>query len=276
MNEWRPLLTTYAYNITGSLEEARDIVQDAFLKFIPIDSDRIEDKKNYLIRTVINLAINAKKRQQKMVGEYPGPWLPEPVATERADAGIMQEEVLSYSLLVLLEKLNVKQRAVFILKEAFDYEHEEIAAVLDISADNSRKLLSRAKEQLQQGEKITKTPVQPDFINRYLSVIQRGDARQLEQFLHDEITLISDGGGKAIAATRELLGMHAVTTFLQGVYNKTYHLLRAEIQEINHEPAVLYYQGDQLVTCMILSIEAGQIQHFYLMRNPDKLRFFQK
>ncbi|WP_276481845.1 sigma-70 family RNA polymerase sigma factor [Paraflavitalea pollutisoli] len=276
MNEWRPLLTTYAYNITGSLEEARDIVQDAFLKFIPVDSDRIEDKKNYLIRTVINLAINAKKRQQKTISEYPGPWLPEPVATERADAGIVQEEVLSYSLMVLLEKLNVKQRAVFILKEAFDYDHEEIAAVLDISTDNSRKLLSRAKEQLHKGEKITKHPVPADFVNKYLTVIQLGDAKQLEQFLHDEITLISDGGGKAVATTRPLLGMHRVTTFLQGVYNKTYRVLRAEVRQINHEPAILYYHGDQLVTCMVLSIENDRVEHFYFMRNPDKLRLLQK
>lgn len=276
MNEWRSLLTTYAYNITGSLEEARDIVQDAYLKMLPADSERIEDKKNYLIRTVINLAINAKKRQQKLVADYTGPWLPEPVATERADTGILQEEVLSYSLMVLLEKLNAKQRAVFILKEAFDYDHEEIAAVLDISTGNSRKLLSRAKEQLQKGEKITRQPVKADFVNRYLSVIQLGDAKQLEQFLHDEITLISDGGGKAVAATKELQGMYAVTTFLQGVYNKTYRLLRAEVGQINHEPAVLYYHGDQLVTCMVLSIENGLVQHFYFMRNPDKLRLLQK
>lgn len=276
MNELRPLLTTYAYNILGSLEEAKDIVQDAYLKFIKVDDDAIEDKKNYLIRMVINLSINAKKRQQKMVAEYPGPWLPEPVATERADAGIVQEEVLSYSLMVLLEKLNVKQRAVFILKEAFDYDHEEIAQALDITAENSRKLLSRAREQLQRGTPVVHKPVEPSYVNRYLSIIQQGDTRQLEQLFHDEIMLISDGGGKAIAATKPLLGIKSVVSFLQGVYNKTYRLARFEMGVINHEPALFYYADGQLVTCQIFSIENGQVVNVYFMRNPDKLRSLQK
>src|SRR5688500_2829951 len=84
----RPLLLTYAYNIIGSMEEAKDVVQDAFLKFMRVDEDRIEDKKAYLIRTVINLSINQKKRQKKWLAEYPGQWLPEPVATEMADTSI--------------------------------------------------------------------------------------------------------------------------------------------------------------------------------------------
>jgi RNA polymerase sigma factor (sigma-70 family) len=241
MDELRPLLTTYAYNILGSREEAKDIVQDAFLKFMHIDSDKIEDKKAYLVRTVINLAINAKKKQQKMVATYPGPWLPEPVATEKADAGILQQDVLPYSLMVLLEKLNAKQRAVFILKEAFDYDHEDIAGVLDITVENSRKLLSRAKDQLQKGASVTRKPAEMDYLDKYLAVIQRGDTRQLEQLLHDEIFLISDGGGKAVAATRPILGVDSVTSFLMGIFNKNYKYTQIEKGTINHQPALLYY-----------------------------------
>lgn len=276
MNELRPLLTTYAYNILGSLEEAKDVVQDAFVKFMDIDSARIEDKKAYLVRSVINLSINAKKRQQKLVAEYPGPWLPEPVATEKADAGIMQKEILSYSLMVLLEKLNVRQRAVFILKEAFDYDHEEIAGVLDISVENSRKLLSRAKEQLQKGTPVAHKPVQTDYIDKYLSAIRQGDTRQLEQLFHEEIVLLSDGGGKAVAATRPLIGIKSVSSFLVGIFNKSYSQAHFEKGEINHEPALFYYLGDTLVTCQVFSIREGQVENFYLMRNPDKLKELQK
>ena len=99
MESLRPLLTTYAYNILGVLEEAKDVVQDAFLKFMHIDGDKIEDKKAYLIRTVINLSINQKKKQKKLVADYPGEWLPEPVATETADKALLRKEVLSYSLI---------------------------------------------------------------------------------------------------------------------------------------------------------------------------------
>jgi len=183
---------------------------------------------------------------------------------------------LSYSLMVLLEKLNVKQRAVFILKEAFDYDHEEIAQVLDITAENSRKLLSRAREQLQRGTPVVHKPVEASYVNRYLSIIKQGDTRQLEQLFHDEIMLISDGGGKAVAATRPLLGIKPVVSFLQGVYNKTYRKASFELGVINHEPALFYYADGQLVTCQIFSIENGQVVNVYFMRNPDKLRSLQK
>ncbi|NII27167.1 sigma-70 family RNA polymerase sigma factor [Pseudoflavitalea sp. X16] len=278
MEELRPLLTTYAYNILGSYEEAKDVVQDAFLKFMDIDSDKIEDKRNYLIRTVVNLSINAKKRQQKIVAAYTGPWLPEPVATEKADAAIVQKEVLSYSLMVLLEKLNARQRAVFILKEAFDYDHEEIAGVLDISVENSRKLLSRAKVQLQKGTPVSRQPqpVQTGYIDKYLSAIREGDTRQLEQMLHDEVVLLSDGGGKAVAATKPLMGIKSVISFLVGVFTKSYKETRIEQGEVNHEPALFYYHNGQLVTCQIFSIRDGQVENFYFMRNPDKLKELQK
>lgn len=276
MDSLRPLLTTYAYNILGSLEEAKDIVQDAFLKFMSIDGDKIEDKRNYLIRTVVNLSINAKKRQQKLVSEYTGPWLPEPVATERADAGILQKEVLTYSLMVLLEKLNAKQRAVFILKEAFDYNHEEIAEVLDISVENSRKLLSRAKEDLQKNTQVEHKPVQKDYVDKFLTAILQGNTRELEQLFHDEIVIMSDGGGKVKAATKPVFGIERVRKFLEGIFNKGYRQARIEKGEINHEPALFYYQGDTLVTCQVFSIQDGLIKGFYLMRNPDKLKALQK
>lgn len=276
MEELRPLLTTYAYNILGSLEEAKDIVQDAFLKFMHVDNGQIEDKKNYLIRTVINLAINVKKRHQKLVAEYPGPWLPEPVATEKADAGIVQKEVLSYSLMVLLEKLNARQRAVFILKEAFDYDHEEIAEVLDISVENSRKLLSRAKEQLHKGTPITRPPVQTDYLDKYLTAIQQGNMQELEQLFHEEIVLLSDGGGKAVAATKPLMGIKPVLAFVKGVFSKSYSQARIVKGSINHEPALFYYMGDELVTTQIFSIRDGHIVNFYFMRNPDKMQSLKK
>ena len=278
MEELRPLLTTYAYNILGTYEEAKDVVQDAFLKFMGMDSGKIDDKRNYLIRTVINLSINAKKRQQKLVDTYPGPWLPEPVATEKADTGIVQKEILSYSLMVLLEKLNVQQRAVFILKEAFDYNHEEIAGVLDITVENSRKLLSRAKEQLQKGTSVSRRPqpVQTGYIDKYLTAIREGDTRQLEQMLHDEVILLSDGGGKATAATKPLMGIKSVLSFLVGVFTKSYQQTRIVQKEVNHEPALFYYYDGQLVTCQIFSIRDGQVENVYFMRNPDKLKELQK
>lgn len=275
MDALRPLLTTYAYNILGSYEDARDIVQDAFLKFMQVDVENIGNKKAYLVRMVINLSINQKKRQQKMVKDYPGEWLPEPVATEMADSALNRKEVLSYSLMVLLEKLNPKQRAVFILREAFDYEHEEIAEVLDITVENSRKLLSRAKSILREPATVTDSQVPSDYLTKYLEIIQKGDTGLLEKLLHDEVVVISDGGGKAVAFMNPVAGRESVQKLLMGIGRKHYLEVRIEQKFINHQPALFYYENDRVVTCQIFAIENGILVNVFFIRNPDKLRMLQ-
>jgi RNA polymerase sigma factor (sigma-70 family) len=116
MDSLRPMLTSYAYNILGSYEDAKDVVQDVMLEMINRSGTSIQNEKAYLTRSVINRAINARNKLQKMQSGYPGNWLPEPVATETSDAEVNQKDILSYSLMVLLEKLDAKQRAVFFLK----------------------------------------------------------------------------------------------------------------------------------------------------------------
>jgi RNA polymerase sigma factor (sigma-70 family) len=213
MDSLQQLLTSYAYNILGSYEEAKDVVQDVLLERLKRNGDTIENEKAYFTRSAINRAINVKNRQKKMLSDYPGNWLPEPVATERADHDLHQKDILSYSLMVLLEKLDARQRAVFILKEAFDYDHEEIGRVLNISVENSRKILSRAKKELKtaSGNIITKTPA--DYLDKYIDIIRSGDTKRLEQLLNDDIILVSDGGGKAAAAQHPLVGKETTLLF---------------------------------------------------------------
>jgi RNA polymerase sigma factor (sigma-70 family) len=272
----RPLLTTYAYNIIGSLHDAKDIVQEAFLKFMQANTDQVENKKAYLIRTVINLAINQKNRQQKLIDNYPGEWLPEPVATESADAILNTKDVLSYSLLVLLEKLNPKERAVFILKEAFDYDHEEIANVLDLTVENSRKLLSRAKSKLREPAPQADSTVPSDYLTKYMELIRNGDTSRLEALLHKDIIVVSDGGGKAVAFRNIVAGLKNVTKLLLGLFEKHYNGRRIEQGSINHQPALLFYEEEKLVTVQVFEVEDGQLQRIYFMRNPDKLKILQE
>ncbi|MGZ6523439.1 MAG: sigma-70 family RNA polymerase sigma factor, partial [Bacteroidia bacterium] len=247
MENIRKLLTTYAYNILGSYEDAKDVVQEAYLNFSNMANETIENKKAYLVRTVINLSINQKKRQKKLVQQYPGEWLPEPVATEKADMAITRKEILSYSLMVLLEKLNPKQRAVFILKEAFDYDHKEIAAVLDITEEYSRKIFSRAKLELKEPKTVDSAVIPKDYLDKYIDVIYKADTRQLENFLQNDITIISDGGGKVAAAINPVSGKKAVMKFLLGINKKFYGRegIRIEKSNINHHPAILYYQNNK-------------------------------
>lgn len=272
MDSFRPLLKTYAYNILGSVEEAKDIVQEAFLKFMEQDEARILDKKAYLVRTVINLAINHKKRQKKIIANYPGEWLPEPVATEKADSLILGREMLSYSLLVMMEKLNARQRAVFVLKEAFDYDHEEIGGLLGIKAENSRQLLTRAKAQLKMDKPGKNNEIPDGWLEKYLEVIREGDVGALEKLLTEEIRLVADGGGKVIAFMKPVIGRHSVAALLSGVFSKSYSGVLIEQNWVNHQPALFYYLDGKLITCQIFSIVNGLIENIYMVRNPDKLR----
>jgi len=271
MDSLRPMLTSYAYNILGSYEDAKDVVQDVLLEMINRTGADIQNEKAYLTRSVINRAINARNRLQKMRADYPGNWLPEPVATETADAELNQKDILSYSLMVLLEKLDAKQRAVFILKEAFSYEHEEIAEVLDISIENSRKILSRARAALH-NEPITEVAKTPDtYLDKYMDVIRSRDIKKLEQLLSNDIMVVSDGGGKVSAAVKPLAGIEHSSLFLFAIHNKYYLNQKVVPGMVNHDPALFYYVDGQLVNCQIFEWRDGLIHRVYLIRNPDKL-----
>lgn len=276
MENLRALLTTYAYNILGSLEEAKDIVQDAFLQFMGLDDAQIKDKKSYLVRMVINLAINQKNRQQKLRAAYHGEWLPEPVATERADAALNRKDVLSYSLMVLLEKLDARQRAVFILKEAFDYEHAEIASVLGITTDHSRKILSRAKQQLALEHNVNDRRFQAADLQKYLDVIRRGDMQQLEQILYEDVIVTVDGGGKVAASQNTVSGRKSVMAMLLGIYKKFYTDKHIEHRLINHQPALFFFADGVLTNCQVFTFDGDRITEVFFIRNPDKLCALQK
>jgi RNA polymerase sigma-70 factor (ECF subfamily) len=271
MDSLRPLLTSYAYNILGSYEDAKDVVQDVLLEMINRTDADIQNEKAYLTRSVINRAINARNRLQKMQSGYPGNWLPEPVATETADGELNQKDILSYSLMILLEKLDAKQRAVFILKEAFNYDHDEIAEVLEISVENSRKILSRARTILHNEpiSKVAKTPA--NSLDKYMEVIRSRDLKKIEQLLSDDVVVVSDGGGKVKAAIKPLMGIENASLFIYALHNKYYEDQQIVYGKVNHDPALFYYVDGQLVTCQLFEWRDGKIHRVYLVRNPDKL-----
>ena len=272
VNHLRPTLKSYAYNICGSVEDAEDVVQDVLIKFLDVEQQQIENVKAYLIRMVINRSIDQKKKLRKQVLNYPGEWLPEPVAAERADAGINRKELLSYSLMVLLEKLNPRQRAVFILKEAFDYEHTEIATVLDIKPDLSRQLLTRARKSIGDPAELRGNTIPDSFLSKYLNVLQSGDMQQLEALLNEDIVSISDGGGKARAAVKPVFGRKSVAALLLGLYRKFNEQALVQQGWVNGQPALLYFSAGKLIKCVTFTFNEGRISQAYIIRNPDKLK----
>lgn len=273
MTDYSKILFPYAYNILGSAEDARDAVQDVLMKHHAEPREGIANEKAYLVKSVINHAINRKSRQRPTVPEEP--WLPEPIATETADSGLYLKDILSYSLLVLLEKLNAQERAVFILKESFDYTHEEIADTLSISVDNSRKLLSRAKERLFKPAPVKERDDRTNtLLNNFIDAIRGRDLPRLEDMLTADIAYYADGGGKIRVYRKVSTGVAEVAELLLRV-NELY-LSKAKVLEVevNHQPALLYYNAGRLTACSVFDIspETGKIMQISTVVDPEKLK----
>lgn len=275
MSDYQALLFPYAYNILGSVEEAKDAIQDVLVKYTQ-QGVTPENEKNYLIRGVVNQSINRKRDLKKFTqSEH---WLPEPIATERADVAAELREMVSYSLLFLLERLNPKERAVFILKEAFMYTHKEIAEVLSISQVNSRKLLSRAEARLKEQQEPEKparvTRQQLKSVEQFTDAIRDRDLPTLHTLLTDEIVFCADGGTKVKVVKKYCTGIEEVAPLLIYVYHKFQKNYTIKPSILNHQPALQYFYKDQLVVCQVFEFDlpTNRIKGISVMLDPEKLK----
>ncbi|MCG8330902.1 MAG: sigma-70 family RNA polymerase sigma factor, partial [Chitinophagales bacterium] len=192
MENYQNILFPYAYNILGSVDEAQDAIQDVLLKYVQKEV-QADNEKNYLIRSVINQSINRKRGKKRIKSESS---FPKPIVTSYEDSSVETKDLLSYSLMILLEKLNAKERAVFILKEAFAYTHQEIAVVLSISVENSRKILSRATSKMRTSKPAIQRSSRSiaEKLEQFTSAIQSRDLDQLHHLLQEDIVFRADGG----------------------------------------------------------------------------------
>jgi RNA polymerase sigma factor (sigma-70 family) len=275
IHDYQKKLFPYAYNILGSYDDARDAVQDVITKYVLADKPDIDNPVNYLIKSVINQAINIKKRNGKSSPLKIS--LPEPVSTESADKNITRKEIISYSLLVLLDSVNPKERAVFILKEAFDYSHEEIADTLQISIEGSRKLLSRAKLKLgaQKRDNIKSSFANASSLENYVNAIKNGDVKNLEKLLVKDIAVKVDGGNLNIVSAFES-GVTNVIQLMTYVYNTYQTKAEIKITSVNHQPALLFYRDGALVNCQVFEFDEdnARIAGIYSIVDPEKLKNF--
>lgn len=274
MKEYPSFLFPYAYNILGTVDDAKDAIQDVLLKYSS-KNITVENERGYLIRGVINQSINLKERLKKT--QPHAIWLPEPVAMESSDQGFELREMVSYSLLFLLERLTPKERAVFILKEAFAYTHEEIAGVLPITLENSRKLLSRAHKKVQQKEgKITSETKKEHFsqLEAIISAIRKKDLDTLHQLFAKDITLYADGGKKVSVVRSYCDGVEDVSDLLIYVFHNflTKHTVKPVV--VNHQPALLYFLKDKVKVCQVMEFTPGgrQVRRVSAILDPFKLQ----
>jgi len=280
-NADRPLLFSIAYRMLGSASDAEDVLQDAWLRYRRADWSSIRSPKAFATTVVTRLCLDRLKSAQATRQDYIGPWLPEPVLTSEVqspDSVLERAESVTLAFLVLLERLSPEERAVFLLKDVFDYEHSEIAGILGTTTENSRQLLHRAKARLEQGRpRLTGTPQSRRAVaERFARALSAGDGSGLTALLSQDVGLWSDGGGKATAARRPLLGRDKVVDFLVGVRRAAVTAgmaadLSLSIEDVNSEPALVVRAARRLESIFVFSIEDEAIAGIRVIRNPDKL-----
>jgi RNA polymerase sigma-70 factor (ECF subfamily) len=235
---------------------------------------------------ITRLCLDRLKSAQKTREEYIGPWLPEPVLTselENPEVMLERSESVTLAFLVLLEQLSPEERAVFLLKDVFEYDHAEIAEILGTTTDNSRQLLHRAKSRLARGRpRLTGTAQSRRAIaERFARAFSSGDASELTALLTTGVGMWSDGGGKATAARVPLIGRERVLNFLVGLHRTAENagLLQdasLTIEDVNSEPALILRLAGHLESIFVLSIDEDAISGIRVVRNPDKLAHIER
>jgi RNA polymerase sigma-70 factor (ECF subfamily) len=258
----------------GSAAEAEDVVQDAYLRWSGAEHSKVSSARAYLTTTVTRLCIDRLDSARARRESYPGPWLPEPVPTEESDPSASAElaDSLSLAFLVLLEELGPVERAAFLLRDVFGYSYRELAPMIGQSEANSRQLVTRARRRigdrrvrfdadLEQGQQLT---------HQFMVACGTGDVSGLISMLSDDIVVWTDGGGKAQAAPRPVVGAWRSARFLINLSKRYPHALAREVK-LNGQPGLVLEEGGTVTTAIVLDIVGGQISGIRVVRNPDKL-----
>ncbi len=275
--EHRDHLEQVAYRMVGSVAQARDLVQDAYLRWRDIDLDEVNDAKSYLTTIITRLSIDHMRSARARREEYTGPWLPEPVAGDafvRPDRPAELTDSLSTAFLIMLESLNPVERAVFLLREVFDYAYEEIAEFVDKTEVNCRKIASRARQRVSdEPDRFEPTPEQQEtLVREFMEAIDGEDMAGLLDVLADDIVLYSDGGGNAAHALDPIDGPLRVARFLIGINRNAPESLEVEPRMINGSPGFIAYIDGQVHSVVALRLGLGAVENVYIVVNPEKLK----
>lgn len=272
----RPRLFAVAYRMLGTVCDAEDILQDCFLRWQRRNPQEIDDPTAYLVRITTNLCLDHLRRNKRQRETYPGEWLPEPIVTveplERLDQDV------SVALLIALERLTPLERAAFLLRDVFDTDYDEIAATLGRGGAACRKLVERARSHLRdlrpRHRAAPVSPAEGEAITRaFFQASRTGDTKALAQLLAQDAQIVTDGGGKVLAAINIIRGRDRLLRFFAGLARKRALGTdgRWRFCHFNGLPGILSQQEDNaLVQVTTLEIENGQITRIYVVRNPDK------
>jgi len=284
LESYRTYLFAIAYRMLGSAMDAEDMVQETYLRYQATPHDSVTSLKAWLTTIITHLCLNHLQLARRKREQYLGPWLPEPISTASSDALADVErrvdayETISLAFLVLLELLQPIERAVFLLREVFEYDYAEIASFLGKSEAACRKAFSRAKRHLGNHRPRLRAShdTQKQLLTAFLQAVQDGSMSALMNLLAEDVTFWGDGGGKVKGAPRHpLAGRLAVARFFLvtgSVFRSTLpEDAQVELAEVNHQPALVIRAGAHALFVLTIEVEAGQIRTMHAVANPEKL-----
>jgi RNA polymerase sigma-70 factor (ECF subfamily) len=276
--ELRGYLFSLAYRMLGSVGDAEDIVQEAYLRWTSV-TQPVDSAKAFLSKVTTRLCIDQLKSARVQRESYVGPWLPEPLRTDQ-DQGpaetAEQADSLSMAFLVVLESLSPTERAVFLLREVFGYDYPEIAEIVDRSEANCRQIAHRAKEHIasRRPRFEASREQRQELMYRFMAACAVGDMNGLMSLLTEDISLFSDGGGNARAARKPIYGARKVARFLVKIVERAPSTESTRVVSVNGQPALALYEGDRPTTVLSLDIAEDLIQGIHIVVNPAKLSRF--
>jgi RNA polymerase sigma-70 factor, ECF subfamily len=274
----RSLLFSIAYRMLGSVAEAEDVVQEAYLRWREVPEKEVRSPRSYLSAVVTRLSINRLRSARARREQYVGPWLPEPLLWDLAEEITTDpaelDESLSIAFLVLLESLNPVERAVFLLREVFDYDYEEISRIVNKSEANCRQIAHRARQSIAaRRPRFEHSREQEERLTRqFLEACTSGDMEGLLGLLSEDVTLWSDGGGKVAASPYPIYGPERVARFLLGVLRTVPPGFSARPARINGGPGAVGYVNGQPTGVVALDYADRRLRGIHIVVNPDKLR----
>lgn len=277
----RPRLLGLAYRMLGDYDEAEDVVQEAYLRWHNADRETIRSPEAWMVTVATRIAVDRLRRLDTERASYPGPWLPEPIATETSpltssvpapNDAVERASDLSMALMILLEQLRPEERAAFLLRDVFDVGYDEIASILDRTEDAIRQMVHRARTRIHAGR--PRVAVSPGeharLLERFTTAIMQDDAEALIALLSPDVVLAADGGGRARAALNRLVGRDHVSKFLLGVKRK-YGDQTIRFTYLNGEPALLTLQEGVVTGACTIEVDSTGIRALHIVRNPEKL-----
>ena len=272
--EHRGLLFSIAYEITGSVADSEDVLQESYIRWAGTDTESVDNPRAYAAQIVTRQALNSLRSAQRRREDYVGPWLPEPILTspDAADEVELAESV-STAMLLVLETLTPVERTVFVMREVFGFEYRRIAETVDRTESAVRQIAHRAREHVHAGQRrFTPAGDETDrVVAAFLTAATTGDLDGLLSLLAPDVRYLADGGGKVNAARVPVLGSAKVARLFLGLVRHPLPDMTIEPAVVNSMPGVLVYSAGVLDMVLHFEIDDGLVTGVYVVRNPDKL-----